>query len=85
MKYILYSTQAEWDESNENMNTHFALPNSETQRYAKISQVGNSKNADYGKYIFPVCDNGSFVCTNLFPANEQVDFNPSWNLPPDPE
>jgi len=82
MKYILYSTIDEWNESNSDMNTHFGLPDSHgTERYAMIQHVENSKNADYGKYIFPVCDKGSFICTHLFPADEQVDFNPDWNPP----
>ena len=73
MKYILYSTEDEWNESNSDMNTYFGLPDSHgTERYATVQQVENSKNSDYGKYI---------ICTNLFPADEQVDFNPDWNPP----
>ena len=85
MKYILYSTEDEWNESNSDMNTHFGLPDSNgTARYATIQQVENSKNADYGKYIFPVCDVGDFICTNLFPADEQVDYNQGWPNPEQP-
>lgn len=85
MKYILYTSESEWDTSNSNMETHFSIPDGRgCERYAKIEQVGNKENDDYGKYIFPVCNDGSYICTDQFPSDELVDFNPLWNIPPVP-
>lgn len=83
MKYILYSTNSDWTESNSDMNTHFGIPDGRgCLTYALISQVGNEENANYGKYIFPVCDKGSYSCTDQFPQEEQVVFDPTWNIYP---
>tara|TARA_R110000824_G_C14998218_1_gene655930 strand:+ start:420 stop:674 length:255 start_codon:yes stop_codon:yes gene_type:complete len=84
MKFILYSNRSDWQASNSEMNTYFSLPDGiGCERYAEIMQVGNEQSANYGKYIFPVCVNGDYACTDQFPSNEQVDFDPSWNLPPE--
>ena len=82
MKFILYTTRSDWEASNSLMDTHFGIPDGRgCERYAEIKQVGNEENADYGKYIFPVCEIGSYICTDQFPSDEQVDFDPTWNLP----
>ena len=85
MKFILYSGTSSWQTSNSAMNTLFGLPDGRgCERYAEISQVGNEENSNYGKYIFPVCVVGAYACTDQFPSNQQVNFDPTWNLP-DPE
>lgn len=82
MKYILYSSSSTWQTSNSQMNTHFSLPDGRgCERYALISQVGNEENANYGKYIFPVCVIGNYACTDQFPSDQQVNFDPTWNIP----
>jgi len=85
MKYILYSTETAWNASNTAMNTLFGLPDGNgNERYAEIKQVTNEENSDYGKYIFPVTTEGSFITVDKFNVSEMVEFDPTWS-PPDPE
>jgi len=82
MKYILYSTDTAWNASNTAMNNLFGLPDSNgNERYAEISQVTNEDNADYGKYIFPVTTEGSFIAVDKFNVTEMVEFDPTWSPP----
>ncbi len=85
MKYILYTTEEEWDASNDAMNTFFGLPDANgNERYAEIKQVTNEDHSHYGKYIFPITTQGSFITTDQFNVNEMVEFDSTWS-PPDPE
>ena len=85
MKYILYDTESAWNASNTSMNNFFGLPDSHgNERYAEISQVTNEENSNYGKYIFPVTTQGSFITVDKFNVTEMVEFDPTWS-PPDAE
>jgi hypothetical protein len=78
-KYILYSTQEEWNASNEAMNTLFGLPDSNgNERYAEIQQVSNLGHNDFGKYIFPITTTGNYVTINEFNVSDMVEFDPEW-------
>ena len=78
-KYILYSTQEEWNASNEAMNTLFGLPDSNgNKRYAEIQQVSNLGHNDFGKYIFPITTTGNYVTINEFNVSDMVEFDPEW-------
>jgi len=78
-KYILYSTQEEWNASNDAMNTLFGLPDSNgNERYAEMAQVSNPDHADYGKYIFPITTRGNYVTINEFNVSDMVEFDPEW-------
>ena len=82
MKYILYSTDTAWNASNTAMNNLFGLPDDHgNERYAEIKQVTNEENADYGKYIFPVTTEGSFIAVDKFNVTEMVEFDPTWSPP----
>ena len=84
-KYRLYDTTSEWNSRNASLETHLGIPNGAgTLRYADLLEVGNDENADYGKYIMPVCMNGTWKCDDQFVASNLVDFDPTWNLPPVP-
>jgi len=79
-KYILYSTQEEWNASNEAMNTLFGLPDSNgNERYAEIQQVSNLGHNDFGKYIFPITTTGNYVTINEFNVSDMVEFDPEWS------
>jgi len=81
-KYILYSTQEEWNASNDAMNTLFGLPDiNGNERYAEMAQVSNSDHADYDKYIFPITTQGNFVTLNEFDISDMVEFDPEWADP----
>lgn len=81
-KYILYSTQEEWDASNDAMATLFGLPDSNgNQRYAEVTQVTNPNHNDFGKYIFPITTTGSFVTLNEFNVSDMVERDPEWTDP----
>ncbi len=78
-KYILYSTQEEWNASNDAMNTLFGLPDSHgNERYAEIQQVSNLGHNDFGKYIFPITTAGNYVTINEFNVSDMVEFDPEW-------
>ena len=78
-KYILYSTQEEWNASNDAMNTLFGLPDSlGNGRYAEIQQVSNLGHNDFGKYIFPITTTGNYVTINEFNVSDMVEFDPEW-------
>ena len=78
-KYILYSTQEEWNASNDAMNALFGLPDIHgNERYAEITQVSNSEHADFGKYIFPITTTGNYVTINEFNVSDMVEFDPEW-------
>ena len=84
-KYKLYDTEAEWVTKNASLETILGIPDGHgTLRYAEILQVGNAENADFGKYIMPVCMDGTWKCDDEFTASDLVPFDPTWNLPPDP-
>jgi hypothetical protein len=79
MKYILYDTDEAWNASNDAMNTFFGLPdNNGNERYAEIQQVDNLSHNDFGKYIFPVTTQGSFITVDKFNVSEMVEFDPTW-------
>lgn len=81
-KYILYSTQEEWDASNDAMNTLFGLPDSHgNERYAEVSQVSNPAHNDFGKYIFPITTSGNYATINEFNVSDMVEFDPEWSDP----
>ena len=79
-KYILYSTQEEWNASNDAMNTLFGLPDIHgNERYAEIQQVSNLSHNDFGKYIFPITTTGNYVTINEFNVSDMVEFDPEWS------
>jgi len=81
-KYILYSTEEEWNASNEAMNTLFGLPDVHgNERYAEIQQVSNLGHNDFGKYIFPITTQGNFITLNEFNVSDMVEFDPDWADP----
>ena len=78
MKYILYSTDTAWNASNTAMNTLFGLPDDNgNERNAEIKQVTNEDDANYGKYILPVPNEGSFITVVKFNVSEMDEFDPS--------
>tara|TARA_R110000765_G_C18843596_1_gene598240 strand:- start:144 stop:407 length:264 start_codon:yes stop_codon:yes gene_type:complete len=79
-KYRLYSTLSGWTARKGSLETHLGIPNGKgTLCYAEVSQVENPDNADYEKYIMPVCTSGTWVCDDQFNASDLVDFDPEWN------
>ena len=87
MKYRLYSTRSGWTSRNASLESHLGIPDGKgTLRYAEITQVTNPDNADYEKYIMPVCMVGTWKCDDQFNASDLVDYDPDWYLPvPPPE
>ena len=84
-KYKLYATESGWTSKNASLETHLGIPDGEgTLRYARLAEVGNSANADYGKFIMPVLMEGVWECDDQFDPSDLVDFDPTWNLPSDP-
>jgi hypothetical protein len=84
MKYRLYSSRSGWNSRNDSLETHLGIPNgTQTLRYAIISQVTNPDNANYDKYIMPVCTEGMWKCDDQFPSSDLVDYDPTW-YPPAP-
>ena len=85
MKYRLYSTRSGWNSRNDSLETHLGIPDPPwTSRYAEVSQVTNPDNSDYEKYIMPVVTEGMWKCDDQFNPSDLVDYDPTWNLPPDP-
>jgi len=86
MKYRLYSSQSGWMGRNNSLEDHLGIPDGHgTLRYAEITKVENSENADFGKFIMPVVTEGTWKCDDQFPAADLVDFDPEWNPPEPPE
>tara|TARA_Y100001937_G_scaffold116766_1_gene169093 strand:- start:65 stop:325 length:261 start_codon:yes stop_codon:yes gene_type:complete len=86
MKYALYNTSSDWNAKNSALETALGIPNGQgTDKYAEISKVENSENADYGKFIMPVFTLGTWKCDDQFDSNELVDFDPTWNPLSSPE
>ena len=82
MKYRLYSTSSGWTSRNNSLEAHFGIPDGHgTLRYAEISQVTNPDNSNYGKYIMPVCEEGTWKCDDQFNSSDLVDYDPTWNVP----
>ena len=80
MKYRLYASQSGWTSRNNSLEAHLGIPDGKgTKSYAVIERVGNSENADYGKYIMPVCTEGTWKCDDQFNLSSLVDFDPTWN------
>jgi hypothetical protein len=84
MKYRLYSSRSGWNSRNDSLEAHLSIPDPPTLRYAKVSQVNNPDNSDYEKYIMPVMTEGMWKCDDQFNPSDLVDYDPTWNLPPDP-
>jgi len=86
MKYRLYSSRSGWTSRNASLETHLGIPIPPwTLRYAEISQVTNPDNANYEKYIMPVCTEGAWKCDDQFNQSDLVDYDPTWYPPmPDP-
>ncbi len=86
MKYALYATSSDWNAKNSAIETELGIPNGQgTDRYAEISEVENSENADYGKFIMPVFTSGTWKCDDQFNPSQLVDFDPTWNPLSPPE
>ena len=84
MKYRLYSSSSGWSNQNASLETHLDIPDGKgTLRYADESQVDNPENADYEKYILPVCTEGRWKCDDQFDPSELVDYDSSWFLRPE--
>ena len=85
MKYRLYSTRSGWTSRNASLESHIGIPDGKgTLRYAEITEVTNPDNADYEKYIMPVCTEGTWKCDDQFNPSDLVDYDPTWFLPPPP-
>ena len=80
MKYRLYDTSAEWVNKNESLEEHLGIPSGNTVRYAEVSQVTNPDNSNFGKYIMPVCEDGTWKCDDQFNASDLVDYDPTWDV-----
>lgn len=81
MKYRLYSTRLGWTSRNDSLEAHFGIPDGHgTLRYAEISQVTNPDNSNYGKYIMPVCEDGTWKCDDQFNSSDLVDYDPTWDV-----
>jgi len=86
MKYRLYSSRSGWTSRNNSLESHLGIPDGNgTLHYAQISEVENSENADFGKYIMPVMTEGKWKCDDQFPSSDLVDFDPEWNPIEPPE
>jgi hypothetical protein len=86
MKFKLYSTLSGWTSRNSSLETHLGIPDGDgTLRYAEVSQVTNPANADYEKYIMPVCMDGTWKCNQLFKQDDLVDWDVKWQNPDVPE
>jgi hypothetical protein len=81
MKYRLYSTLTGWTSRNESLESHLGIPDGNTVRYAEVLQVANPDNADYEKYIMPVCAKGTWKCDDQFNASDLVNYDPDWFSP----
>tara|TARA_B100001094_G_C18049251_1_gene729144 strand:- start:342 stop:602 length:261 start_codon:yes stop_codon:yes gene_type:complete len=82
MKFRLYSSQSGWTSRNSSLESHLGIPNGKgTLRYASIRQVDNPENANYEKYIMPVCTEGTWKCDDQFNPSDLVDYDPTWELP----
>jgi hypothetical protein len=82
MKFRLYSSQSDWTSRNSSLESHLGIPNGNgTFRYASVWQVENPENADYEKYIIPVCTEGTWKCDDQFNPSDLVDYDPTWELP----
>lgn len=82
MKYRLYSSRSGWTSRNSSLESHLGIPDGKgTLRYAEISQVNNPENADYEKYIMPVCTESTWKCDDQFNPSDLVDYDPTWQLP----
>jgi len=82
VKYRLYASQSGWTSRNNSLQLHLGIPDGKgTTSYAEIQQVGNSENSDYGKYIMPVCEDGTWKCDDQFNSSDLVDYDPTWNVP----
>ena len=80
MKYALYATASDWDAKNSELETELGIPDGKgTLQYAEISEVENSENSDFGKFILPVLTRGQWKCDDQFSASDLVDFDPDWN------
>ena len=86
MKYALYSSTSSWNSRNASLEAALGIPNGQgTDKYAEISEVENSENADYGKFIMPVFTSGTWKCDDQFNPSQLVDFDPTWNPLASPE
>ena len=85
MKFRLYASRSGWTSRNNSLEEHLGIPDGKgTVRYATILQVGNPDNSDYEKYIMPVCTIGTWKCDDEFNPSDLVDYDPTWDLPPNP-
>tara|TARA_Y100000310_G_scaffold267604_1_gene279659 strand:+ start:633 stop:899 length:267 start_codon:yes stop_codon:yes gene_type:complete len=82
-KYRLYTSSSGWNNRHASLKTHLGIPNGfGTTEYAPMREVGNSENADFGKFIMPVMTSGRWKCEDQFNPSNLVDFDPTWNIPP---
>ena len=78
MKYKLFSSQTDWDNTHNSIKSFLGLPTATTDQYAVISEVDNSEHSDFGKYIFPVKTTGVWKCDDQFNSEDLVDYQDSW-------
>ena len=85
--YLLYDTEAEWNEANKNAKTLLGIPTSDglTTEYDTIKQITKDGHNDLGKYIFiltdAICLNGSTLKSN-FPEGQPLSSAGTWANPP---
>ena len=78
MKFRLYSTTSGWNSRHASIKTYLGIPAGTTTEYADRTQINNTENADYGKYLFPVKTTGRWKCDDQFPAADLVDYDSTW-------
>ena len=82
MKYCLYSSLTDWNNRNDSLESYLDIPNgTQTLSYAIVSQVANTDNANYGKYILPVETEGMWKCDDQFLEGDLVDYDATWYSP----
>ena len=79
MKFRLYAAESEWTAKNAALETHLGIPDDAgTDRYAVVSQVSNPEHVDYGKFIMPAAEEGTWSCADEFDEANLVPFDPAW-------
>lgn len=82
MKYKLTETSTEYNAKNKEVESLLGIPSGSTSSYAiELLQVNNSSHSDYGKYLFPVVENGAWKCDQHFEASELKEYDSDWFLP----
>ena len=80
MKYLITE---DFDGNFAKIQTALGLPSVDATTYCTPQTVTNENNADFGKFIIPIKESGTWKCDQLYDASELEDFDPDW-YPPGP-